>query len=414
MFSNALFSFICKMLQTLCSFLVVRNLVIKMGVEEYGSWVTMTSILAWIMLFDFGIGYGLKNRLSEAYALHSMHKIKDLVSRVLTFYCLATIILFILFFVACFFVSPFNTRLSIAVLLVASASLTFFCSFGSVVLQGVGGFKRLAVVTLILPILWFLYVSFFAAESLSMFTAAIFYFSFVFAQGCCLFYLGCREIGSIRLQLKGLFSTELCAVLKSSFGFFLLQLSSLALFMSGNFIVYQQLGSKEAAAYDLMNKVFQLFNVGFSILITIAWTEISKAKAVGNVKKKVLILKGLLFFSVLVGVFSLLMAVYIAEVIHLVSGSKIHAETKDAIGFSLLVFVQSLAYSGAVFMNAYEKLKPQILLALLSIPIFIALIFVSFRLNLGIFGIPFSCCLAILPSMFCCVFYGFKLSKAPL
>ena len=57
--------------------------------EKYGIWVTLTTIINWIRIFDVGLGNGLRNKLAEAIALNKKEEARKLVS---TSYAILTII----------------------------------------------------------------------------------------------------------------------------------------------------------------------------------------------------------------------------------------------------------------------------------------------------------------------------------
>ena len=65
---NFSYSIVYKILTLLISLTLVPLLIDILGVEEYGLWVTFTSSLVWIGLFDFGLGYALKNTVSKSLA----------------------------------------------------------------------------------------------------------------------------------------------------------------------------------------------------------------------------------------------------------------------------------------------------------------------------------------------------------
>ena len=57
-----------KGLSMLISFLYVPLLLNSMDSENYGVWLTLTSLVSWVAIFDIGLGNGLRNKLAEALA----------------------------------------------------------------------------------------------------------------------------------------------------------------------------------------------------------------------------------------------------------------------------------------------------------------------------------------------------------
>lgn len=61
-------SFLFKGLAILASFLLIPIMIDYLGIKLYGVWSTILSIVSWIVLFDLGIGNGLRNKLAESIA----------------------------------------------------------------------------------------------------------------------------------------------------------------------------------------------------------------------------------------------------------------------------------------------------------------------------------------------------------
>lgn len=62
------------------SFLYVPLLLHALETDAYAIWLTLTSIVSWIVMFDIGIGNGLRNKLSEAIARQEYDDAKSYVS----------------------------------------------------------------------------------------------------------------------------------------------------------------------------------------------------------------------------------------------------------------------------------------------------------------------------------------------
>ena len=66
MISNMIASGVCKPLSMIISYIYVPIALDYLGVEKYGIWSTILTILSWISYLDIGIGNGLRNRLTES------------------------------------------------------------------------------------------------------------------------------------------------------------------------------------------------------------------------------------------------------------------------------------------------------------------------------------------------------------
>ena len=60
-----------------------------MNADNYGIWLTVSSIISWMSFFDIGINNGLKNKFAEAKAMNNEVLIQKYVST--TYFVLALI-----------------------------------------------------------------------------------------------------------------------------------------------------------------------------------------------------------------------------------------------------------------------------------------------------------------------------------
>lgn len=65
---NILISFFIKSVSIVIGFIFVPLLLHHLGAIEYGIWLTLSSIIAWVSYFDIGLGNGLRNRFAESLA----------------------------------------------------------------------------------------------------------------------------------------------------------------------------------------------------------------------------------------------------------------------------------------------------------------------------------------------------------
>ena len=85
-----------KIIGIIISLILVPMTVNYVSSAQYGLWLTISSIVAWISYFDFGFAHGFRNRFTEAMALNDRELAKQYVS---TTYAVLTIIFVTMAFV---------------------------------------------------------------------------------------------------------------------------------------------------------------------------------------------------------------------------------------------------------------------------------------------------------------------------
>lgn len=77
---NILLSLICKSSNILCSLLIVPLTIDYIDADRYGIWLTVSSIVGWILFFDLGLGNGFRNHFVKARAANDIHLCRKYVS----------------------------------------------------------------------------------------------------------------------------------------------------------------------------------------------------------------------------------------------------------------------------------------------------------------------------------------------
>ena len=96
---NILQSFGFKVVSIILSLLVVPLTIDFISAEQYGIWLTVSSIVAWISYFDLGLGHGLRNRYAECKAQGNTQLAKHYVSTSYAVFSVIFISLFLIFFI---------------------------------------------------------------------------------------------------------------------------------------------------------------------------------------------------------------------------------------------------------------------------------------------------------------------------
>lgn len=77
---NILFSLFIRVGSILCSLVLVPLTIDFVNPVQYGIWLTISSIIAWMSFFDIGFTNGLRNKLAEAFAISNFDIAKVYIS----------------------------------------------------------------------------------------------------------------------------------------------------------------------------------------------------------------------------------------------------------------------------------------------------------------------------------------------
>jgi O-antigen/teichoic acid export membrane protein len=377
----------------------------NLGASTYGTWAALTSLLAWVQLSDFGVGYALKNRIASAPKTNEM---LPLVSGVFQFYVLLSIAIAILFYVCANSLEIVREHRAESLLLYLSAIMFFPLSIGSAVLQGLRKNSISSLMGSFQSFFWLGCVLIMVLGRPDLFSLSLMYVFTVLLIGVIQCVLGARAlVGKVGMGFSELLNFSNLSLAYPLWGvglrFILLQLSGVILFSLGTYLTYSYLSAEDAAKYDLLFKFFQLPLTFFNIIISVYWVEIARSIATRDrylLQKKFLQLQ---LMALAISMLILLCACFlVSPLVALYSGGLIHSSTSDALAFWFLITVQIFSYAGAVFLNAAEKLRGQIILAAVAAAMLIPTALIFYTNKLGFTAVPIATALLILPSLFYC------------
>ena len=130
---NAIVMFMLKGISMLVSLLYVPLLLNTLDTENYGIWLTLTSIVSWVAMMDIGLGNGLRNKLATSLAQKNIQLSKRLVSSAYIALSLYIILFIIIFYFCIFKIVSWNSILNATTISKDNLNalvLVVFISFG--------------------------------------------------------------------------------------------------------------------------------------------------------------------------------------------------------------------------------------------------------------------------------------------
>lgn len=408
---NILLAVLAKLMSIGVVLFSVPILLQLLGTSGYGVWVSLTSLVAFISLLDLGVGNSLRNTVASS--MPNVSKAAQLEFKgFFNLLGLIGLVASVAFFFASSFVDVFSKNALAANFLYLPLLIFLPLLLSRSVLQGAHATGVNELLQSLSSVLFFLVVWWLfkrqihpKIESLSLYWSASY-----------LFVLGLTFLVSLRiLKISPSFLVRFNEFhlpkerLKIGISFLVLQITSLVIFNLGNFLILQNLGANQVARYDVLNRIFTMGLSFFSIVIGVMWSKISQYKGARDIKrlKRIfLILLGLSsFFSA--GAFTV--AFLAPWIIQVWTSSKVQISTSDSIPFAILVSTQAFAYTGAVFMNAFEKTGIQIASAAIALVLMIPLAHYFMGIGLGIVSVPVASAILTGTPLFLYLYYANRL-----
>ena len=397
---NIAFSFLFKGASVFINFLLVPLLITYLNTEKYGIWLLLTSVTAWAGFCDFGLGNGLKNRLSEALANNDLKSAKTYISTTYAYVVLIVLGIFAIYGIGESFIN-WNVFVNSDIIPLKELRLIALVVFGFFLI-------RFALNQLIFVV---------AAKQYSAINDLINFLINLISLGCLFVLMSFGESSLLKLSIifsaipimiiliaslvlyRGPFKAIRPSIkevnfksgkslMNLGFKFFIIQIAGIVMFSTDNVIIANLLGPQEVSVYNIAFKYFGIITLGFSIICAPFWPAYTEAfyrddiNWIKGITKK-LVRIWILFLCATISL------VLVSPVLYeLWIGDTVDIPFFLSLSMALFVILSSWASIFTTFVNGVGKVRLQLIFSLIVAVFNIPLsIFFVKTLGLGSSGV---------------------------
>ncbi|RIV23419.1 hypothetical protein DYU11_10470 [Fibrisoma montanum] len=399
-YRNIIASVFLKGAGVLISFIMVPLTISYVNVQNFGIWMTISSITLWFGIIDVGFGNGLRNQLVVNFAQNDFDVAKRslstlyfiLILSAIFLSCLCGILTNFINWVELFHIDKSEQPIIQHVILIVLTSFSIQIALkpiNSVLLAD----QRSSMTSWILL----------SGNLLALFCVFV---AVRFTSGSLLtlaYIQSCTPVISLVIANVWLFSTKykhiapsLSAVRlrnsKSLFGtggqFLFLQISSVLMFSSGNIVVSYFLGSDQVTVYTVANRYFGVIPLLYGIIITPYWSAFTDAYAKQDKVWIINTMRKLNQFTLLVLVSVVSLLFFANKAYGYWVGEKIYIPFLLSISFACYVVSYTALGNYNYFINGIGKIRVLLLASIFGLILYIPLNYIFIKyLNLGISGV---------------------------
>lgn len=374
-----------------------------LGKTEYGIWLTLASILSWLINLDFGLGNGLRNKLAEALALNDIKLARIFVSTAYAVFSVGILAAFVIYFTIHSFLNwsdllqaptGYTLLLNSLVLYIIILFLVQFLL--KLITSIINADQRpalnggLSLITNSLTLLIVYLLSKYSEPSLTVFaliSSGIPVLVFLIAS---LFLFG-GHFKNISPSFKFINLKYSSSLVKLGMQFFVIQISSLIVFTTGNIIITQLYGPKSVVTFNVAYKYFYMVPLVFNVALAPFWSAFTEAfvkKEFDWIKNSV---RKLVIIWIILSVVAIIMVITSDFIYKIWVGPQVQVPFMLSVSCGLFVIIANWNNIFAYFINGVGKVRLalyySIFTAFLNIPLSV---FLAKNLDLGITGIMIS------------------------
>jgi len=397
---NIGFSLLFKGGSIAINFLLVPLLIAYLDTEKYGIWLLLTSITTWASFCDFGLGNGLKNKLSEALANNDFQKAKTYISTTYAYVILIVISILSIYAITEQFINwktIVNSELFslqelrlIVIVIVGFFFLKFTLNQLSFIIAAkqqtaINDLLNFIVNALSLVIVFILIKT---TQSSLLLLSIAFCSIPVVVLGLASIYLYFGQFKKLKPSLKYVNFKAGRSLMNLGVQFFVIQIAGIVIFSTDNIIIANTLGPEEVSIYNIAFKYFSIITLGFSIICAPFWSAYTEAFE----RKDFNWIKGItdklvkVWFLFLAG--TLIIFLLAPKLYSVWIGTEIEIPNILSLYMAIFVILSSWASIFTTFVNGVGKIRLQLIFSIIAglINIPLSIFFVK-NLGLGSAGV---------------------------
>lgn len=420
--NNVIGSLIFQFLTNLLGLLVVPLSLSYIDKEKYGIWINASVMVTWLQNMNFGMGFGMQNKVAQAMANDKPELAKEYVSIVYRYSTLIAIGIFILGLVGSFFINwnaLFNSstpgyQLRTITVIAFLCFLAYFI-LGNIIplfnaLKQTSVPKFFGLVTNVLTVVFLFTIAKFSHNNLALAALALALPTpLVYLAGNIFFFKKKFRHLKPRWRIKD--KKHVKDVFNLGLKFFLMQLTTLMITQSGVFIITQYLGPAEVTPYSVITRYFYFVFFIFSLAISPYWAGFTEAYEKNDFKWIKKTLSHLIFAGIGGSLAVLLMLSIAFWLIPIWSKHTFEISNYKTLVFAVAIHIITLFFATIIstFLSALSLLRTQLILQIFLsfFTVIVSIVFITI-FNLGSSAVVIT---AILGQLFYIVICGNQLNN---
>lgn len=287
---NIVLSFFAKGISVVSSLLIVPLTIHYVNPTRYGIWLTLSSIIGWILFFDLGFGNGFRNRFAEARARGDVELARQYVST--TYFAVSGIVFFL--FLVILIVNAFvdwasllnvdafykNELGRIFVILALFSCMNMVASLVCTLLtadqkagvasliQGIGQFLSLVAIWVLTK------VSEGSLSNLAMFFAGV---PCIFTLFVSVVVYSSRKYRQMAPNVHYVNFSLIRDIMGLGIQFFIIYLCMIIVFQMVNIVISRVIGPNAVTQYNVAYKYFAVTNMVINVIVFPLWSAFTDA-----------------------------------------------------------------------------------------------------------------------------------------